>query len=118
MSTASPAFAATVVRLALLAGALIATAAGAEPGLRQAPVRSASGADSAPYDGVVQAVRQTVLAAQVPGAVVALAVKAGDTVRAGQVLLRLDARAKAAREGVAIPAGLHAEIAALAARAT
>jgi len=41
----------------------------------------------------VQAVRQTVIAAQVPGAVVALEVKAGDAVKAGQVLLRLDARA-------------------------
>jgi RND family efflux transporter MFP subunit len=51
-----------------------------------------SGTSSA-YDGVVQAVRQTILAAQVPGAVVALQAKAGDTVKAGQVLLRLDARA-------------------------
>ncbi|MGN6528246.1 MAG: efflux RND transporter periplasmic adaptor subunit [Burkholderiaceae bacterium] len=45
------------------------------------------------YDGVVQAVRQTTIAAQVPGAVVAVDAKAGDTVRAGQVLLQLDARA-------------------------
>jgi RND family efflux transporter MFP subunit len=45
------------------------------------------------YDGVVQAVRQTTIAAQVAGAVVALHVKAGDAVRAGQVLLQLDARA-------------------------
>ncbi|MGV3569349.1 MAG: efflux RND transporter periplasmic adaptor subunit [Ramlibacter sp.] len=45
------------------------------------------------YDGVVEAVRQTVLAAQVPGAVVALTVRAGDRVQAGQVLVRLDARA-------------------------
>ena len=52
----------------------------------------AEGAGSA-YDGVVEAVRQTVIAAQVPGAVVALAVKAGDSVKAGQVLARLDARA-------------------------
>ncbi len=45
------------------------------------------------YDGVVQAVRETVVAAQVPGAVVALNVKAGDRVKRGQILLRLDARA-------------------------
>ncbi len=45
------------------------------------------------FDGVVEAVRQTVLAAQVAGAVVELNVKAGDRVAAGQVLLRLDARA-------------------------
>jgi RND family efflux transporter MFP subunit len=45
------------------------------------------------FDGAVEAVRQTVVAAQVPGAVVQLSVKAGDRVSAGQVLLRLDARA-------------------------
>jgi RND family efflux transporter MFP subunit len=48
---------------------------------------------SASFDGVVEAVRQTVIAAQVPGAVVELAVKAGDAVKAGQLLLRIDARA-------------------------
>ena len=47
----------------------------------------------ATYDGVVQAVRETVVAAQVPGAVVALNVRAGDRVKRGQILLRLDARA-------------------------
>ena len=45
------------------------------------------------FDGVVEAVRQTVIAAQVPGAVLALTVKAGNSVKAGQVLARLDARA-------------------------
>ncbi len=45
------------------------------------------------FDGVVEAVRQTVVAAQVPGAVVQLSAKVGDRVTAGQVLLRLDARA-------------------------
>lgn len=45
------------------------------------------------FDGVVEAVRQTTLAAQVAGAVVQLDVKVGDRVAAGQVLLRLDARA-------------------------
>ncbi|MDE2276050.1 MAG: efflux RND transporter periplasmic adaptor subunit, partial [Burkholderiales bacterium] len=35
---------------------------------------------------------QTVISAQVPGAVVALDVRAGDRVQAGQVLLRIDAR--------------------------
>lgn len=53
---------------------------------------AASGA-TAGYDGVVEAVRQTVVAAQVAGAVVQLDVKVGDRVAAGQVLLRLDARA-------------------------
>ncbi len=43
-------------------------------------------------EGVVEAVRQTTLAAQVSGRIVALDVKAGDIVRAGQVLARIDAR--------------------------
>ena len=44
-------------------------------------------------EGVVEAVRQTVLAAQVPGRITALYVKAGDRVSAGQLLARIDARA-------------------------
>ena len=44
-------------------------------------------------DAVVEAVRDTVVAAQVPGAVVQLLVQAGDKVQAGQELVRLDAQA-------------------------
>ncbi len=55
--------------------------------------RPATGGTSTAFDGVVEAVRQTVVAAQVPGAVVHLEVKVGDRVSTGQVLLRLDARA-------------------------
>jgi RND family efflux transporter MFP subunit len=44
------------------------------------------------YDGVVEALRQTVIAAQVAGAVVEIGVKVGDSVKAGQWLVRLDAR--------------------------
>ena len=58
-----------------------------------AVVRSGGSAEIAGFDGTVQAVRQTGVAAQVSGAVVGLDVKAGDTVKAGQVLIRLDARA-------------------------
>jgi len=61
--------------------------------LATAVVRSAGAGQSTGYDGVVEAVRQTVVAAQVSGAVVALEVKAGDVVRAGQVLARIDAHA-------------------------
>jgi RND family efflux transporter MFP subunit len=43
-------------------------------------------------EGVVEAVKQTTLGAQVPGRIVEFAVKAGDTVRARQVLARIDAR--------------------------
>ncbi|MCL2297283.1 MAG: efflux RND transporter periplasmic adaptor subunit [Proteobacteria bacterium] len=61
--------------------------------LLTAPVTSGNRDERIRFDGVVEAVRQTVIAAQVQGAVVALPVKVGDKVRAGQVLARLDARA-------------------------
>ena len=53
---------------------------------------SAAG-DRMSFDGVVEAVRQSTLSAQVPGSIVALNVKAGDHVNAGQELVRIDARA-------------------------
>lgn len=71
--------------------ASFAHAASAE--LKTAVVQSGGAAESAGFDGVVEAVRQTVMAAQVPGAVIALGVKAGDQVREGQMLARIDARA-------------------------
>ncbi len=57
------------------------------------PVRSS--ADPAPYvaDGVVEAVRQTTISAQIAGAITALPVKAGDSVKSGQLLVQMDARA-------------------------
>lgn len=82
----------------LLAGAALALTGGPAMAAETVPaaaqaVATGVSASTGSYDGVVQAVRETVIAAQVPGAVVALQVKAGDAVRAGQVLLRLDARA-------------------------
>ncbi|MDE2400420.1 MAG: efflux RND transporter periplasmic adaptor subunit [Burkholderiales bacterium] len=78
--------------LALVSALTLAGSAhGAE--LATVQVRAGGNAVTASFDGVVQAVRQTVVAAQVSGAVVTLDVKVGDTVKAGQVLLRLDARA-------------------------
>ncbi len=79
---AAAALAAWLVPAASWAGELTTVTAGPAP----------QGAQTA-YDGVVEAVRQTVIAAQVSGAVVELKVKAGDRVSAGQVLMRLDARA-------------------------
>jgi RND family efflux transporter MFP subunit len=62
--------------------------------LATVPVKSAGAATAgASFDGVVEALRQTAVSAQVAGAIVALNVKAGDLVKAGQVLLRIDARA-------------------------
>lgn len=46
----------------------------------------------ATFDGSLQPVKQSTVAAQVGGSVVALLVKAGDVVRAGQPLARLDPR--------------------------
>ncbi len=63
------------------------------PALMTAIVGTNGPGYSTGFDGVVEAVRQTVLAAQVAGAVVALDVKVGDTVKTGQVLARIDARA-------------------------
>jgi RND family efflux transporter MFP subunit len=82
---------AMVAALALPMGSALAA-----PGaLLTAPVLgpSAGGSASSGFDGVVEAVRQTVVAAQVAGAVTAIDVKAGDSVKAGQVLARIDARA-------------------------
>lgn len=56
-------------------------------------VQRAAGAATSAFDGVVEALRTTVIAAQVPGAVVQLDAKVGDRVAAGQVLVRIDARA-------------------------
>lgn len=68
-----------------------AWAAGAA--LATAPVKSAGDRSQQAFDAVVEAVRHSVVAAQVAGAIVALDVKAGDQVKAGQTLARIDARA-------------------------
>jgi RND family efflux transporter MFP subunit len=61
--------------------------------LASVEVRTSNKDEFSGYDGVVEAVRQTVLAAQVAGAIVELRVKVGESVKAGQVLARIDARA-------------------------
>ncbi len=79
---------------ALAAAHVVGAADAAAPvALASIAVATGAAAPGVPYDGVVEAVRQTAIATQVPGAVVSLDVKAGDAVKAGQVLLRLDARA-------------------------
>src|SRR3990167_1503864 len=72
-------------------------AAGAALPAWSAPVATALAAASAvdgqrTLDGTLQPVRQATLAAQVGGNVVTLAVKAGDRVRAGQLVARVDER--------------------------
>ena len=87
------------VALLALAGCVTATVSAAPAAsvvagdLAVAPVRLVEAAPRRSFDGVVEAVRQTVVAAQVAGAVTALEVRAGDSVKAGQVLARIDARA-------------------------
>lgn len=54
---------------------------------------SASSTQELSLDAVVEAVRQATLSSQVAGAIVILNVKAGEQVRAGQELLRIDASA-------------------------
>ncbi len=73
---------------------LLSTQVGATP-LAVHEVQATSLAQRASVDGVVEAVRDSTLAAQVQGAVVLLAVKPGDVVKAGQELVRIDARAAA-----------------------
>lgn len=80
------------IRLLTLALTLAVGAASAAE-LPSVAARAAGDGRNVAYDAVVEAVRQTVIAAQVSGAVVQLDVKAGDRVKAGQLLMRLDARA-------------------------
>jgi RND family efflux transporter MFP subunit len=80
--------------------------------LASVPARERPGGAETAFDGVVEALRQTTLAAQVSGAIVQLDVKAGDRVAPGQLLLRIDARA-AEQTAAAGAAQVHAAEAAL-----
>ncbi len=62
------------------------------PQLRTLVVGSSQQAAARRYDGIVEAIRQTMIAAQVPGTIVELNAAAGDQVKSGQLLVRLDAR--------------------------
>ena len=86
-----------------LAVAVPLTAAGdnERANLATAPVTVIAAGEATSFDGVVEAVRQTVLASQVAGSVVALDARAGSRVKAGQVLVRLDARAAEQQAGAA-----------------
>jgi RND family efflux transporter MFP subunit len=66
-----------------------AAAPGAVPAVAAAP---AGATGSFEIDGSLQPLRQSTVAAQIAGNVVALSVKAGDRVKAGQVLVRIDDR--------------------------
>jgi len=83
----------TALSLALAGGAAAENSPLATVAVQAASASGAgaASADSFSLDAVVEAVRQTTLSAQVPGAIVALRVKAGDMVKVGQELLRIDA---------------------------
>lgn len=57
------------------------------------PVQVGGVEGTANFDGVVESIRETVIASQVQGAVTEVLVRTGDTVQSGQVLVRIDARA-------------------------
>ncbi|HEY9208936.1 efflux RND transporter periplasmic adaptor subunit [Acidovorax sp.] len=83
---------ATAALLSSLMAAQGAWAADAAP-LKTHTAQANGAGQQASVDGVVEAVRDTTLSAQVQGAIVSLGVTVGDTVRAGQEILRIDARA-------------------------
>ncbi len=86
----------SLVYLALPLFAGLAVPLGAGPwaaDLKTLTVSAVSGTMATGFDGVVEAIRQAVVSAQVAGNIVALEVKVGDRVAAGQVLARIDARA-------------------------
>jgi RND family efflux transporter MFP subunit len=87
-------------RLALAAGVLLALAAGsAAAQLATALVEYREVDATYAAEGTIEAVRQATVAAQVSGRIVELKVNAGDTVKQGQMLARIDEREAA--QGVA-----------------
>jgi RND family efflux transporter MFP subunit len=95
---------ALVTALTGLGGAALAQTAA--PQVPTAVLGAATDGQGFALTGSIQAVQQVTLAAQAQGNVVQLAVKAGDQVRRGQLLARIDARAtqagvRAAQAGVA-----------------
>ncbi|CAM5782169.1 efflux RND transporter periplasmic adaptor subunit [Ottowia pentelensis] len=79
--------------VALVLGASVPARAAPATELPVLAVQATAVAQASRYDGQVEALRQAVVAAQVPGRVLELNVHAGDAVRAGQLLLRIDAQA-------------------------
>ena len=93
-------FSSTVLcpRSVMHVAALCLLAAGNSPAFAQASavptatVQSTASAGSYVLDGIVQAVKQSTVAAQASGRIASFTVKAGDKVRAGQLLATIDDR--------------------------
>jgi RND family efflux transporter MFP subunit len=82
----------TAVVLLFASGALAAPPKASPEGAATLVVAEREVPQTFAAEGVVEAVRQATIASQVQGRVLELPVKAGDTVRAGQVLARIDSR--------------------------
>ncbi len=97
--------AALLVRYGFALGLLVPRAVSAPPSrcrLQGAVVAYRDIDRVAVAEGVVEAVRQSTLAAQVAGRIVALPVKAGDAVKAGQVLVQIDPRSAVQAEAASM----------------
>lgn len=68
------------------------TAAAVGPAVKVVAIGQKSVANYSDIDGVIEAVMQSTLSSQIPGRVLSLNVKAGDRVKAGQVLATIDDR--------------------------
>lgn len=77
---------------ALTLGQAQAAEMAGQPALKTYTVQAGTGGPGQVHEARVEALRQTTLAAQVAGAVVELRIMPGDAVKAGQLLMRLDAR--------------------------
>jgi RND family efflux transporter MFP subunit len=91
----------------LAGSALMTLAICAHAEMTTVTVQRATAAPQYVAEGVVEAVRESVVAAQTSGQITSLTVTAGDAVKAGQVLLRIDERI-AAEQAAAVRAQLDA----------
>ncbi|MBC9073456.1 efflux RND transporter periplasmic adaptor subunit [Thauera sp. CAU 1555] len=104
----------------LLCGAVLLAAGVASPALAEVPtlrVEAAQSALSMPFEASIEAVHQSVVAARVPGRILAYEVDAGDRVARGEVLVRIDAEEAAAGLAQAEAGVAQAEAALINARA-
>lgn len=77
--------------LLALAGIVLSTLSVAQQPVSVEVVRAAAGSSHLVYDGYIEAVTETRIAAQVSGVIEQVKVSAGDRVQAGQILLQIDA---------------------------
>lgn len=92
MNPVARAFVRSALLPALLAGLAAASVSAAPPAVPVVVVGPAAAAGGFEIDASLQALRQSTLGAQVSGNVLQLAVKAGDRVKAGQLIARIDER--------------------------